>query len=110
MTQSAIDAAKAENLLAVEMEAAGLYALAEAKRLAIVCFAHVTNQMGMVSDDFEKGAHNGAEACLDLLTAVSGWWQSILISRRNYNYAVPGSWISKALRISRCALVTSVRK
>ena len=77
MTQSAIDAAKAENLLAVEMEAAGLYALAEAKRLAIVCFAHVTNQMGMVSDDFEKGAHNGAEACLDLLTAVSGWWQSM---------------------------------
>jgi len=33
----------------------------------------------------------------------------ILISRRNYNYAMPGSWISKALRISRCALVTSVR-
>ena len=32
-----------------------------------------------------------------------------LISRRNYNYALPGSWISKALRISRCALVTSVR-
>lgn len=32
-----------------------------------------------------------------------------LISRRNYNYAMPGSWISKALRISRCALVTSVR-
>ena len=76
-TQSAIDAAKAENLLAVEMEAAGLYALAEAKHLAIVCFAHVTNQMGMVSRDFEKGAYNGAEACLDLLTAVSGWWQSM---------------------------------
>ena len=33
----------------------------------------------------------------------------ILISRRNYNYAMAGSWISKALRISRCALVTSVR-
>ena len=32
-----------------------------------------------------------------------------LISRRNYNYAMAGSWISKALRISRCALVTSVR-
>ena len=32
-----------------------------------------------------------------------------LISRRNYNDAMPGSWISKALRISRCALVTSVR-
>ena len=33
----------------------------------------------------------------------------ILISRRNYNDALPGSWMSKALRISRCALVTSVR-
>ena len=32
-----------------------------------------------------------------------------LISRRNYNDALPGSWMSKALRISRCALVTSVR-
>jgi len=28
---------------------------------------------------------------------------------KNYTYALPGSWISKALRISRCALVTSVR-
>jgi len=34
---------------------------------------------------------------------------SNLISRRNYNDALPGSWMSKALRISRCALVTSVR-
>jgi len=34
---------------------------------------------------------------------------SHLISRRNYNDALPGSWMSKALRISRCALVTSVR-
>jgi len=32
-----------------------------------------------------------------------------LISRVNYNEAMLGSWISKALRISRCALVTSVR-
>ncbi len=32
-----------------------------------------------------------------------------LNSRQNYTYAMPGSWISKALRISRCALVTSVR-
>ncbi|MEA2014700.1 MAG: glycosyltransferase family 2 protein [Thermodesulfobacteriota bacterium] len=28
---------------------------------------------------------------------------------KNYTYAMPGSWISKALRISRCALVNSVR-
>lgn len=32
-----------------------------------------------------------------------------LISRRNYDEALPGSWMSKALRISRCALVNSVR-
>jgi hypothetical protein len=28
---------------------------------------------------------------------------------KNYTYAMQGSWISKDLRISRCALVTSVR-
>ena len=33
----------------------------------------------------------------------------ILISRKNYTYAVSWSWIFKALRISRCALDTSVR-
>ena len=32
-----------------------------------------------------------------------------LISQRNYDEALPGSWMSRALRISRYALVTSVR-
>jgi hypothetical protein len=32
-----------------------------------------------------------------------------LISRMNYDEALPGSWMFKALRISRCALVISVR-
>ena len=37
------------------MEAAALYALAQAKQYDIICFAHVTNQMGQTEGDFEKG-------------------------------------------------------
>ena len=44
-------------------------------------FSHITAVIGQLHPDFPK----------------------------NYTYAMPGSWISKALRISRCAFVTSVR-
>ena len=50
-------------LLAVEMEAAALYALAEAKQCKIICFAHVTNQMGQTEGDFEKRAGSGQPHC-----------------------------------------------
>jgi len=33
----------------------------------------------------------------------------ILISRKNYTYAMLGSWISRAFKISRCDLVTFAR-
>jgi purine-nucleoside phosphorylase len=42
-------------LLAVEMEAAALYAFADARSNSVLCFAHVTNQMGRLEGDFEKG-------------------------------------------------------
>lgn len=42
-TEAAIAFARSEGLLAVEMEAAALYALAEAKGCPVICFAHVTN-------------------------------------------------------------------
>lgn len=42
-TATAVDFARSEGLLAVEMEAAALYALAQAKELPILCFARVTN-------------------------------------------------------------------
>ena len=69
-TLQAIDAARAQGILAVEMEAAALYAFAEARQKAVLCFAHVTNQMGQ-SGDFEKGEANGATASLALIRAVA---------------------------------------
>ena len=53
-------------ILAVEMEAAALYAFARARGQQVLCFAHVTNQMGQVEGDFEKGQQNGAEASLEI--------------------------------------------
>lgn len=67
-TTATIGAFRAEGLLAVEMEAAALYAFAAARGNAVVCFAHVTNQMGQIEGDFEKGAENGTA---DALAVVS---------------------------------------
>lgn len=44
-TEAAIHHAQTLGILAVEMEAAALYAFAEAQQAPLVCFAHVTNQM-----------------------------------------------------------------
>ena len=60
-TADAIGAAQAAGILAVEMEAAALYAFAAARERPVLCFAHITNQMGRVDGDFEKGAADGAE-------------------------------------------------
>jgi uridine phosphorylase len=71
-TQQAIDAMAARGLLAVEMEAAALYAFAAARGKNVLCFAHVTNQMGQTTGDFEKGESNGAEDVFRLLTTCIG--------------------------------------
>jgi hypothetical protein len=55
------------------MEAAALYAFARARGKAVLCFAHVTNQMGQTGD-FEKGQANGAIASLSVIDAVAGAW------------------------------------
>lgn len=70
-TESAIEAARREDLLAVEMEAAALYAFAEARQKPVVCFAHVTNQMATVEDDFEKGEADGSLRTLNLVAAAA---------------------------------------
>jgi uridine phosphorylase len=70
-TEQAIEAARMRGVLAVEMEAAALYAFARARGKAVLCFAHVTNQMGQTGD-FEKGEANGAVASLGLIDAVGG--------------------------------------
>lgn len=69
-TEHAIESARAEGILAVEMEAAALYALAEARRYPIVCLAHVTNQMAAIEGDFEKGEAGGSHSALRVITAV----------------------------------------
>jgi uridine phosphorylase len=70
-TAEAIEAAKAKGVLAVEMEAAALYAFARASGAAVLCLAHVTNMMGQTQHDFEKGAHDGTQEALTLLEAIA---------------------------------------
>jgi uridine phosphorylase len=72
-TPEAIEAARSEGILAVEMEAAALYAFGEARNKPVLCFAHVTNQMGQLGD-FEKGEANGAIAAIELVHAVANHW------------------------------------
>jgi hypothetical protein len=56
--------------------------------------------------DVLRAEYKGKISCADVSNSAS---HTDLISRGNYTYAMPGSWISKDLRISRCGLVTSVR-
>jgi len=66
-TAEAIEYYKSMGIHAVEMEAAALYAFAQAKNKDVVCFAHVTNLMASVEGDFEKGEHNGSKDALRVL-------------------------------------------
>ena len=74
-TQQAIEAALQAGILAVEMEAAALYAFARARNRAVLCFAHVTNRMGRIEGDFEKGAADGAEESLRVISLAAGRWR-----------------------------------
>ena len=53
------------------MEAAALYAYANARERDVVCLAHMTNTMAVGGDDFEKGRDNGAPAALWVVHAVA---------------------------------------
>jgi uridine phosphorylase len=59
-TADAIAAARSKGVLAVEMEAAALYAFSRAAGVQVLCLAHVTNTMGQTEQDFEKGEADGA--------------------------------------------------
>ncbi len=76
-TAAAIDRARKYGALAVEMEAAALYAFARARNRPVVCFAHVTNQMAQIEGDFEKGDANGAHDVLELLAATTRAWRAM---------------------------------
>jgi uridine phosphorylase len=75
-TAAAIAAMQGKGLLAVEMEAAALYAFAAARRKPVACFAHVTNQMARVEGDFEKGEADGAIDALNVLRTAAEAWRS----------------------------------
>lgn len=70
-TEDAIAAKRKRGVLAVEMEAAALYAFASARGKNVICFAHVTNQMGQIDGDFEKGHGDGATDALDVIVMAA---------------------------------------
>jgi uridine phosphorylase len=74
-TRTAITAMKAKGLLAVEMEAAALYAFAEARDKPVLCFAHVTNQMATIAGDFEKGEADGTVDAFAIIAAAARVWR-----------------------------------
>ena len=63
-----IERHRAAGVLAVEMEAAALYAFADATGHG-VGLAHLTDELGS-EGDFEKGAADGAEDALRVLEAI----------------------------------------
>jgi purine-nucleoside phosphorylase len=66
-TEEMIAVCRANGILAVEMEAAALYALAQAKQYAIVCFAHMTNQMAQQAMISRRGRIKGSQASLQMI-------------------------------------------
>jgi uridine phosphorylase len=76
-TADAIERCRARNILAVEMEAAGLYAFAKARRKPVLCFAHVTNQMAVIEGDFEKGEADGSSASLAVVATAARAWRRL---------------------------------
>ncbi len=70
-TATALWEARARGAIAVEMEAAGLYAFAEAAGAPVLCLAQITNQLAQIDGDFEKGPESGAIDALRILTTVA---------------------------------------
>ncbi len=75
-TQEAIEVALQAGIFAVEMEAAALYAFAKVRGRSVLCFAHVTNQMGRIEGDFEKGAADGAKESLRVISLAARRWRA----------------------------------
>lgn len=74
-TAEAIAACRERGILAVEMEAAALYAFAQARGASVLCFAHVTNRMARLAGDFEKGEAEGARDALEVIAAATSAWR-----------------------------------
>ena len=76
-TQGAIEQCRSRNILAVEMEAAALYAFAQACQKPVLCFAHVTNRMAVTEGDFEKGEADGSQDSLKVIAAAARGWREL---------------------------------
>lgn len=83
-TDLAIEQARADGILAVEMEAAALYSFSQARHKPVVCFAHVTNQMGNIVGDFEKGESGGIRDALQVIAVTAKAW----LSNRSNEYGL----------------------
>lgn len=73
-TVEAIDYARGQGILGVEMEAAALYAFAEFKAKKVICFAHITNQLAQIEGDFEKGLDQGTHDALMVIGLATKHW------------------------------------
>jgi uridine phosphorylase len=71
-TADAIEASRSLGVLAVEMEAAALYAFARRTGAQVLCLAYVTNTMGQAERDFEKGEADGTADALSVLETIVG--------------------------------------
>ena len=69
-TAAAIRRARKLGADCVEMEAAALYAFAQARRKEVICIAHITNSMAQSRGDFEKGPESGSVDSLTLIEFV----------------------------------------
>ena len=76
-TQGAIEAAREQGAVAVEMEAAALYAFAHARGKGVICFGHVTNQIAKTDADVEKAEANGARDAMALIAATARAWRGL---------------------------------
>jgi phosphorylase superfamily protein len=85
-TAESVALRRREGILAVEMEAAALYAFATARDVPVICLSHVTNQLGCVEGDFEKGDGNGAFGSIELVTVLA---QAIQQRNSNGNNSMP---------------------
>ena len=63
-------AARSKGILAVEMEAAALYAFARVANKKVLCLAHVTNTMAQGEQDFEKGEADGTVDALRVIEII----------------------------------------
>lgn len=71
-TQQQIERHRAEGILTVEMEAAALMALAEARGAEIASLLHVTNSFATQENDFAKGESNINEQIVECCLASLG--------------------------------------